>query len=188
MVLCSPVDTRCEQVLLSDNEEMGPELGEHATGMEDGHHSEGSFDTLAGHGQQDLAVGTPRCLLSSFIASISTPLEASVLGMPATVLVHEMDMEAPTVPRSVRFAKQHPNGANMEQLAKEAVARRLGSQLEETCPSERLRQDYMGLLDGPLTDQAAAAIDDLVFSVQKTKKKKKKSGIGIERQMPPVVS
>ena len=120
MVLCSPVDTRCEQVLLSDNEEMGPELGEHATGMEDGHHSEGSFDTLAGHGQQDLAVGTPRCLLSSFIASISTPIEASVLGMPATALVHEMEMEAPTVRRSVRFAKQHPNGANMEQLAKEA--------------------------------------------------------------------
>ena len=69
------------------------------------------------------------------------------------------------------------------------MARRLGSQLEEACPSERLRQDYMGLLDGPLTDQAAAAIDDLVLSVMKTKKKKKrKSGTEIERQMPLMVA
>ena len=78
------------------------------------------FVSLAGHGQQDLEVGTPWCPLSSFIARISTPLEASVLGTPATTLVHEMEMEAPAVRRTVRFAKLHPNGANIEQLAKEA--------------------------------------------------------------------
>ena len=45
----------------------------------------------------------------------------------------------------------------------------------------------MGLLDGPLSDQAVAAIDDLVLSLKKPKKKKK-SGTEIERQMPLVVA
>ena len=51
------------------------------------------------------------------------------------------------------------------------MTRRLGSRLEVASTSERHRQDFMGLLDGPLSDQAAA-IDDLVLSMKKPKKKK----------------
>ena len=74
----------------------------------------------------------------------------------------------------------------MEQLAKEAVARRLGSLPEVATFSERRRQEFFALLDGPISDQAAAAIDDLVLSMKKPKKKKT-SGTG-ERQMPPEVA
>ena len=105
------------------------------------------------------------------------PIEVSVLGMPATTIVHEKEVEAGSVRRSGRIATLHPEGANMEQLAMEVVACRLGSRPEEANPSERLRQDYLALWDGPLTDQAAAAIDDLVLSVRKPKKKKT-SGAG----------
>ena len=52
-------------------------------------------------------------------------------------LVHKMEVEAPSVQRSGRIAKRHPEGANIEQLAKEAVARRLGSRPEEDNTLER---------------------------------------------------
>ena len=107
------------------------------------------------------------------------------MGRPASTLAHEREVEAPSVRRSSRIAKLLPEGANMEQLAMEAVARRLGSWPEEASPTERLRQDYLALFDGPLSDQAAAAIDDLVLSVKKPKKKKKKSETGVAWQMPP---
>ena len=131
----------------------------------------------AGSGQLDL---------SGFIARISTPLGASVLGTSATTVVHKK-VEAVSARRSNRIAELHPDGANIEQLAKEVVARRLGSQPEEVGPSERRRQAYLALFDRPITDQAVAAIDDLVLAVNKTKKKKKKttSGTRMERQMPP---
>ena len=44
------------------------------------------------------------------------------VGTPATQLVHEKEVEAPSVRRSGRIAKLHPEGVNMEQLAMEAVA------------------------------------------------------------------
>ena len=43
----------------------------------------------------------------------------------------------------------------------------------------------MALLDGPFSDQAVAAIDDLVLAVNKTKRKKTTSGTRMERQRPP---
>lgn len=117
----------------------------------------------AGSGQLDL---------SGFLARISTPLRTSVLGTPVSALVHEKEVEAPSVRRSIRFAELHPKGANVEQLAKEAVARRLGLLPEVATLSERRRQDFFALLDGPISDHAAAAIDDLVLSMKKPKKKK----------------
>ena len=66
------------------------------------------------------------CSLSDFFARIMVPLEVSVLGTPATALVHEKGVEALSVRRSGTIAKLHSEGANMEQLAMEAVARRLG--------------------------------------------------------------
>ena len=97
-------------------------------------------------------------------------------------LDHGKEVEASSVQRSGRIAKLHPEGTNMEQLAMEAVARRLGSRPVEANPSERLRQDYLALWGGqPLTDHAVAAIDDLVLSVKKPKTKKV-SGTGVARQ------
>ena len=66
----------------------------------------------------------------------------------------------------------------------DAVARRLGSQPEETTTSERRRQDYLALYDGPLSDQAVAAIDDLVLYTKKPKNKMM-TVTGTGRQMPP---
>ena len=131
-------------------------------------------------------MGAPLCPLSGFLARIVAPLEVSVLGTSDTALVHEKEVEASSVQRSDRIAKLHPEGANMEQLAMEAVACRLGSRPEEANPSERLRQDYLALWDGPLTDQAAAAIDNLVLSVKKPRKKA--SGIGVARQRSPEIA
>ena len=128
-------------------------------------------------------MGTSQRPLSGFFARIMAPIEVSILGTPATALVHEKEVDAPSIRRSGRIAKLHPEGANMEQLAMDAVARRLGSRPDEDNPSERLRQDYLALWDGPLTDHAAA-IDDLVLSVKKPKKKKT-SGTGVARQRPP---
>ena len=71
----------------------------------------------------DLRVHTcPSCcmeLLSGFLARIMAPLEVSVLGTPATALVHEKEVEEPSVRRSGRIAKLHPEGANIEKLAME---------------------------------------------------------------------
>ena len=74
--------------------------------------------------------------------------------------------------RSNRIAKLHPEGANIEHLAKDAVACRLSSQPEEAGPLEQRRQAYLSLFDGPLLDQAAAAIDDLVLFGKKPERKK----------------
>ena len=130
--------------------------------------------------------GPALCPLSGFLARITVPLAASVLGTPATPLVHEMEMEAPSVWWSERLAKLHPKGANIVQLAKETVVRRLGSLTEEAHPSGRQREDFLALLDGtgPFSDQEVAAIDDLVLAMNKTKKKKT-TGTRLERQMPP---
>ena len=62
------------------------------------------------------------------------PLEVSVLGMSATALIYEMDAKTPSARRSGRIAKLHLDGANIEQLAMEVVARRLGSRAEEASP------------------------------------------------------
>ena len=135
-----------------------------------------------------MEVGAALCPLSGFLARITVPLAATVLGTPATPLVHEREVEVPSVWRSERLAKLHPKGANITQLAKEAVARRLGSLTEEAHPSGRRREDFMALLDvsdQPFSDQAVAAIDDLVLAVKKTKKKKTTSGSRMVRQMPP---
>ena len=126
--------------------------------------------------------------MSGFLARITVPLAATVLGTPATPLVHAREVEAPSVWRSERLAKLHPKGANIEQLARETVARRLGSLTEEAHPSGRRREHFLALLDvsdRPFTDQEVAAIDDLVLAVNKTKKKKTTSGTRMERQMPP---
>ena len=141
----------------------------------------------AGPGQQDMEVGAALCPLSGFLARIAVPLAATVLGTPATPLVHEREVEAPSVWRSERLAKRHPKGANIEQLARETVARRLGSLTEEAHPSGRQREDFLALLDGtgPFSDQAVAAIDDLVLAMNNTKKKKTTTGTRMERQMPP---
>ena len=141
----------------------------------------------AGSGQQGLERGAPRCPLSGFLAQIMALIEVSVLGTTITTLDHGKEVEAPSVRRSSRIAKLHPEGANMEQLAMEAVARRLGSRPEEANPSERLWQDYLALWGGqPLTDQAVAAIDDLVLSMKKPKKKA--SGTRVARQRPPEIA
>ena len=142
--------------------------------------------TQAGFGEQGLEMDAPLCPLSGFLARVVAPIEVSVLGTLATPLVHEKEVEATSVRRSDRFAKLHPEGANMEQLAMEAVARRLGSRPEEDNNSERLRQDYLALWgDKPLTDQAVAAIDDLVLCV-KNPKKKKVSGTGSWQRRPEI--
>ena len=127
--------------------------------------------------------------MSGFLAQITVLLAATVLGTPATPLVHEREVEAPSVWRSERLAKLHPKGANIEQLARETVARRLGSLTEEAHPSGRRREDFLALVDvsdRPFSYQEVAAIDDLVLTVNKTKKKKKTtSGATMVRQMPP---
>ena len=98
-------------------------------------------------------MGAPLCPLSGFLAWIMAPIEVSVLGTPAMTMVHKKEVEAASVRRSGRIAKLHPEGANMEQLAMEAVAQRLGSRSEEAYPSKRLRQGYLALWgDHPLTD------------------------------------
>ena len=141
----------------------------------------------AGFGEQGLEMDAPLCPLAGFLARVVAPIEVSVLGTPATTLFHEKEVEAASVRRSDRFAKLHPEGANMEQLAMEAVARRLGSQPEEDNNSERLRQDYLALWgDKALTDQAMAAIDDLVLYVKNPKKKV--SGTGMTRQRLPKIA
>ena len=61
----------------------------------------------AGPGQQDMEVGAALCPLSGFLARITVPLAATVLGTPATPLVHEREVEAPSVWRSERLAKRH---------------------------------------------------------------------------------
>ena len=109
------------------------------------------------------------------------------MGTPTSALVHEKEVEASSARRSIRIAELHHEGANIQQLAMDAVARRLGSQPEEATPSECRRQDYLALYDGPLSDQAVAAIDDLILFVKKPKKKKT-SVTGMERQMPPGVA
>ena len=68
----------------------------------------------AGFGKQDLEMGAPQCPLSGFLARVMAPIEVSVLGTPATALVPEKEVEAPSVRRSGRIAKLHPEGANME--------------------------------------------------------------------------
>ena len=87
--------------------------------------------------------------LSDFIAWIDAALKTSALGMPAPSLVHEKAVEASSDRRSIRIAELQIEGANIEQLAKNVVARRLGSRPEEVTPSEHLRQEYLVLLDGP---------------------------------------
>ena len=67
------------------------------------------------------------------------------------------------------------------------MARRLGSLPDVASLSERRRHEYLALLDGPISDHAAAAIDDLVLSMKKTKKKKT-PGTGMERMIPPEVA
>ena len=62
----------------------------------------------AGSGHEDLEMGAPRCPLSGFLARIMTPIEVSVLGTPAMTLVHEKEVEAPSVRRSGRITKLHP--------------------------------------------------------------------------------
>ena len=114
-------------------------------------------------------MGAPQCPLSGFLARVMAPIEVFILGTPDTAFVREKEVEAPSVRRSGRIAKLHP-------------------QPEEANPSERLRQDYLALWGGqPLTDQAMAAIDDLVLSVKKPKKKKV-SGTGVARQRPPEIA
>ena len=166
-------DLGVDVVLLTGQDEAGQQFEEDVV-----------MPRQAGSGQHDLEMGAPLCPLLGFLARIMAPIEVSVLGTPATMLVPRKEVEAPSVRRSGRIAKLHPEGANMEQLAMEAVARRLGSRPEEANPSEHLRQEYFALWDGPLTDQAAAAIDDLVLSVKKPKKKKTPR-TEIERQVPP---
>ena len=134
-----------------------------------------------------MQAGSGQIDLSSFLAQISTPLRTSVLGTPPSALVHENEVEAPSTWRSIRFAELHPKGANMEQLAKEAVARRLGSLPEVATFSERRRQEFFSLLDGPISDHAAAAIDDLVLSMKKPKKKKSPE-TEMGRMIPPEVA
>jgi hypothetical protein len=60
-------------------------------------------------------------------------------------------------------------GASIEMLAREAVARRLGSLPLETSFSDRLMQAYLALFEGPLSDQAVAAIEDFILAVKKKK-------------------
>ena len=142
-------------------------------------------------GQQVVEVGAPLCPLSSFITQITVPLAATILGTPVTTSAPEREVAAPSVWRSGRLAKLHPKGANIEQLARETVARRLGSLPEEAHPSGRRREDFMALLDitdHPFSDQAVAAIDDLVLAMKKTKKKKTTAVTRMERQMPSGVS
>ena len=64
------------------------------------------------------------------------------------------------------IAELHPEGANMEKLAKDALARRLGLQPEEAGPSKRRQHAYLALFDGPLTNHAVAAIDYFVLVVE----------------------
>ena len=77
----------------------------------------------------------------------------------------------PSVRRSARLAKNNGRGVTIETLAREAVARRMGSLPPETPFSDRLMQAYLALFEGPLSDQVVHAIEDLVTAV-KTKKKK----------------
>ena len=67
------------------------------------------------------------------------------------------------------------------------MARRLGSLPEVATLSERRRQEFFSLLDGPISDHAVAAIDDLVLSMKKPKKKKSPE-IEMERMIPPEVA
>jgi hypothetical protein len=70
-------------------------------------------------------------------------------------------------------------------LAREAVARRLGSLPPEASFSDRLMQAYLALFEGSLSDQAVAAIEDLVLAVKKKKNAPILDG-GSVRPMPPV--
>jgi hypothetical protein len=75
----------------------------------------------------------------------------------------------------------------METLAREAVARRLGSLPPETAFSERLLQAYLALFDGPLSDMAVEAIEALVMAIKNKKKGIPAAGI-IEGRRPPLIA
>jgi hypothetical protein len=120
--------------------------------------------------------------LGAFVAGISVQLQEAVLAFPAA---RPAQAASPQARMSARIAGRRINGASIEMLAREAVARRLGSLPPETSFSDRLMQAYLALFEGPLSDQAVAAIEDLVLAVKKKKNAPILDG-GSVRPMPPV--
>ena len=88
--------------------------------------------------------------------------------------------------RSARFAAKHTEGASMEMIARAAVARRLGSLPPETPFSDRLLQAYLALFEGPLSDEAVEAIEQLVLAVKKKKNDLPVFALEGERQLMPL--
>ena len=76
---------------------------------------------------------------------------------------------SPTPQLSSRIAARPGHGTPIETLAREAVARRLGSLPPETPFCDRLLRAYLALFEGPLSDQAVQAIDELVLMIKKKK-------------------
>jgi hypothetical protein len=107
-------------------------------------------------------------LIADFVSRATVKLQEALLGS-APVKRSEERGTTP-VRRSLRIAKKPGNGATMEMMAMEAVAKRLGSLPPETPFSDRLLQAYLALFDGPLSDQAIAAIEELVLAVKAKKK------------------
>jgi hypothetical protein len=121
----------------------------------------------AGHeGEEAGGVGCP---LAAFIEKITTRIQDTVLGTPSGG-TGQLVLAKPPVRRSARIAKGPNAGVPIEMLEKMAVARRLGSLPPTVSFTERLLQAYLALFDGPLSDMAVTAIEELVLTLKKTKK------------------
>ncbi|KAM0886338.1 hypothetical protein ACQ4PT_029743 [Festuca glaucescens] len=127
-------------------------------------------DTGIEAGNEGGAAPADVCPLAAFIAKITTEIQNTVLDIPVAAAPGAKLLEVRSVRRSARIAKVHKAGTTIEMLAKEAVAKRLGSLPPTASFSDRLLQAYLALFDGPLSDQAVMAIEDLVRTFKKTKR------------------
>lgn len=149
---------------------------------------QGQKETGAEAGNDEGTGIADTCPLAAFIAKISAGIETTVLGTPATAEVKKRLTEVQSVRRSARIAKVHKAGVTIETLAKEAVAKRLGSLPPTASFSERLLQAYLALFDGPLSEEAIIAIEDLVRTFKKTKRALPVLSVGSGRAGRPSVA
>ena len=122
--------------------------------------------------------------LSKFISEVTVQLQGAVLGSPPSLATPPVDTP---VRRSARSAAKHKDGASIEMIARAAVARRLGSLPPETPFSDRLLQAYLAIFEGPLSDEAVQAIEQLVIAIKSKKKELPGTALGGERQLMPLV-
>jgi hypothetical protein len=119
---------------------------------------------------EDAALHADACPLAAFIAKITKGIQNAELDAPADAHAGSELLAVRSVMRIARIAKVHKAGVSIETLAKEAVAKWLGSLPPTASFSDRLLQAYLALFNGPLSDQVVLAIEDLVRTFKKTKR------------------